>query len=284
MGAELTLRYSAAEELAEDFEANLRKGRAFVKGASGLPQRAVCTLHIEHPEGGGTLDVPAEAVWISEHPETGGIGLEIVNFDAQMRDSLQAFVATANEPLRARSGTRRRLDQPGEPAPSGEPTLHGEREPDAELEPRAEAPREEVISQTAPTKRNLHERVRELSLEERDALAREGSLPERVALERRYGSSVWEGLLQNPQLTAREVCQMAKSGNLPTHLINQIVSNASWLADNSIRNALLQNPRVGGTHLERVLRSASQTDLRNIAEQTSVRMQVRTAAKRLIRR
>jgi len=90
--------------------------------------------------------------------------------------------------------------------------------------------------------------------------------------------------LQNPQLTAREVCQMAKSGNLPTHLINQIVSNASWLADNSIRNALLQNPRVVGTHLERVLRCVSQTDLRNIAEQPSVRMQVRTAAKRLIRR
>jgi len=268
MGAELTLRYSAAEELAQDFESNLRKGRAFVKGASGLPQRAACTLHIEDPGGGATLDVPAEAVWISEHPETGGIGLELINFDAQMRDSLQAFVAAANEPLRARSGTRRRLEQPEQPAPAC-----------AEPQPSAE-----TISQTAPTKRNLHERVRELSPEERNALAREGSLPERVALERRYGGSVWEGLLQNPQLTPREVCQMAKSGNLPTTLITQIVSNAGWLADDSIRGALLQNPRVSGTHLERVLRAVSQTELRSIAEQTSVRMQVRSTAKRLIRR
>jgi len=263
MGAELTLRYSAAEELAEDFESNLRKGRAFVRGASGLPQRAPCTLHIEHPEGGATLDLPAEAVWISEHPETGGIGLELVNFDAQMRDSLEAFVAAANEPLRARSGTRRRTLQPAKIA----------------IEPSTGE-----ISQTAPTKRNLHERVRELSLEERGALAREGSLPQRVALERRYGSSVWEGLLQNPQLTPREVCQMAKSGNLPTHLINQIVANAGWLADNSIRSALLQNPRVSGTHLERVLRAASQTELRTISEQNNVRLQVRSTAKRLIRR
>jgi hypothetical protein len=265
MGAELTLRYSAAEELAEDFESNLRKGRAFVRGASGLPQRGACTLHIEHPEGGATLDLPAEAVWISEHPETGGIGLQIVNFDAQMRDSLEAFVAAANEPLRARSGTRRRTVQPAELAPEPSPS-------------------DGIISQTAPTKRNLHERVRELSLEQRDALAREGTLPERVALERRYGGSVWEGLLQNPQVTPREVCQMAKSGNLPTHLITQIVSNAGWLADNSIRSALLQNPRVSGTHLERVLRTASQAELRTLAEQTNVRMQVRSTAKRLIRR
>jgi hypothetical protein len=236
-----------------------------VRGAAGLPQRAACTLHIEHPEGGATLDLPAEAVWVSEHPETGGIGLELVNFDAQMRDSLQAFVATANEPLRARSGTRRRTVQP------------------AELAPELSAS-EEIISQTAPTKRNLHEQVRELSIEERNALARAGSLPERVALERRYGSSVWEGMLQNPQLTAREVCQMAKSGNLPTHLINQIVANASWVADNSIRSALLQNPRVSPSHLERVLRSASQTELRAISEQSDVRMQVRSTAKRMIRR
>jgi hypothetical protein len=275
MGAELTLRYSGAEELAQDFESNLRKGRAFVPGASGLPQRAPCTLHIEHPEGGATLDLPAEAVWISEHPETGGIGLEIVNFDARVRDSLQAFVAATGEPPRAISGTRRRTMQPAEVAP----------EPDSG---------EETISQTAPTRRNLHEaartarnlheRVRELSVEERNALARQGSLPERVALERRYGGSVWEGLLQNPQLTSREVCQMAKSGNLPPSLINQIVSNAAWVADTSVRNALLQNPRVAGTHLERLLRGASQTELRSIAEQTSVRMQVRTTAKRLIRR
>ena len=265
MGVELTLRYSAAQELAEDFESNLKKGRAFVRGASGLPQRAACTLHIEHPEGGATLDLPAEAVWVSEDPETGGIGLEIVNFDAQTRESLEAFVAAAKEPLRAKSGTRRRPEQPAQAA----------------IEP---GPGEDIISQTAPTKRNLHERVRELSVEERNALARAGNLPERVALERRYGSAVWEGLLQNPQLTAREVCVMAKSSNLPTNLINQIVANAAWLADNSIRSALLQNPRVSASHLERVLRATPQAELRTITEQNNVRMQVRSTAKKLIRR
>jgi hypothetical protein len=77
---------------------------------------------------------------------------------------------------------------------------------------------------------------------------------------------------------------MAKSGNLPTTLVNLMVSNAGWLADPGIRNALLQNPRVGGLHLERVLRSMSQSDLVHVAENANVRMQVRQAAKRLIRR
>ena len=267
MGAELTLRYSGAEELAEDFESNLRKGRAFVPGAPALPQRGACTLHLERPDG-GTMDLPAEAVWISEHPETGGVGLELVNFDADARDSLRAFVTMSEPPpQRTISGTRPR-QLPLEPAFAS-----------SDEAPLSEAPHSE-----APVERNLHDRVRNLSVAEREALARNGNLPERVALERRYGAAVWEGLLQNPMLTTREVSRMAKSGNLPTHLINVIVSNAGWLSDPTIRNALLQNPRVSGLHLERVLRAAPQADIRMIAEQTSFRMQVRTSAKRLIRR
>ena len=77
---------------------------------------------------------------------------------------------------------------------------------------------------------------------------------------------------------------MAKSGNLPTNLVTLLVSNAGWLADPGIRNALLQNPRVAGLHLERVLRSMSQNDLAHVTENSGVRMQVRQAAKRLIRR
>jgi hypothetical protein len=265
MGAELTLRYARAEELEQDFESNLRKGRAFVPGASGLPQRAPCTLHIEHPDGGSTLALQAEAVWISENPDAQGVGLELVNFNAEARDSLRAFVASATEPPRARSGTRPRQ---------------------LPLEELAAATEEggAAESELTPGERNLHERVRGLSLADRDTMARQGNMPERVALERRYGGSVWEGLLQNPAITTREVCRMAKSGNLPTSLVTLLVSNAGWLADPGIRNALLQNPRVAGLHLERVLRAMSQNDLAHVAENASVRMQVRQAAKRLIRR
>jgi hypothetical protein len=285
MGAELTLRYAGAEELEQDFESNLRKGRAFVPGASGLPQRAPCTLHIEHPDGSSTLDLPAEAVWISENPDALGVGLELLNFTAEARDSLRAFVASASEPPRARSGTRPRQLPPSteEASANAAPTV---RPPgDLSFDPAALDSYEEApASELTPVERNLHDRVRSLSLADRDAMARQGNMPERVALERRYGGSVWEALLQNPAITTREVCRMAKSGNLATSLLSLIVSNAGWLADPGIRNALLQNPRVGGLQLERVLRGLSQNDLAHVSENTGVRMQVRQAAKRLIRR
>jgi hypothetical protein len=136
----------------------------------------------------------------------------------------------------------------------------------------------------APTeqrKPNLHERVRQLSAVEREKLARSGSLPERVALERHFGGVVWEGLLQNPQVTQPEVARIAKNGGLPKPLVNLIVSNAAWLGNPEIRRALLGNPRVDGMHLNRVLNALSKTECAQIARSPAYRPQVRTLAKRL---
>lgn len=252
MGIELILRHESAEQLAHDFEANLRKGRAFVPGSSGLSQRELCGLRIEHPERADAFRVRAEAVWI-DTGSPGGTGLSFIDFDAAALAALRAFVAAA----------------PGSSATPDGPS---------------EAPDAELSSPSSPSSRNLHERVRGLELSARDVLARQGSLPERVALERRFGSSVWEGLLHNPQVTPREVLRMAKSSSLPTALVNLIVANRAWVTDAAIQRALLENPRVAGTHLDRVLRALPQAEIQRVAEQTSVRMQVRQAAKRLIRR
>lgn len=249
MGIELILRHESAEQLAHDFEANLRKGRAFVPGSSGLSQRELCGLRIEHPERADAFRVRAEAVWI-DTGSPGGTGLSFIDFDAAALAALRAFVAAAPESSAAPDGASEA--------------------PDAEL--------------SSPSSRNLHERVRGLDLSAREVLARQGSLPERVALERRFGSSVWEGLLHNPQVTPREVLRMAKSSSLPTALVNLIVANRAWVSDAAIQRALLENPRVAGTHLDRVLRALPQAEIQRVAEQTSVRMQVRQAAKRLIRR
>jgi hypothetical protein len=135
-----------------------------------------------------------------------------------------------------------------------------------------------------PSARRLHDRIRDLSIAEREVVARQGGLPERVALERRFGSSVWEGLLHNPQLTPREVLRMAKSTALPATLVNVIVANKGWLADGSVQSALLTNPRVSGANLDRVLRALPQAELVRVSEQAGLRMQVRQGAKRLIRR
>lgn len=130
--------------------------------------------------------------------------------------------------------------------------------------------------------RSLYERIRDLSLREREQQARDGSLSDRVAIERTFGGSVWEALLQNPQLTAPEVAHIAKNGTLPVPLVGTIVGNASWLKSPEVRRALLTNPRVNGPHLERVLKAMPRFELKQLSQASSCRQQIRAAAKKLL--
>jgi hypothetical protein len=125
-------------------------------------------------------------------------------------------------------------------------------------------------------------RIRQLSLHEREKVARKGQLSERVALERIFGGSVWEGLLQNPSLTVPEVAQIAKKGTLPQPLVAIIVANGGWLSSGEVRRALLSNPRLNGAQLDRVLRATPKPELKQIAQMSPYRSQVRMAAKKLV--
>jgi hypothetical protein len=258
MSTELILKHASVEQLQHDFEANLRKGRAFVPGPPRLAEREFCTLSIELPGGGEPHRMRAEAVWI----DAAGTGLSFVDFDAASQAALSAFVAAAS-------------DEP----PSDPVAEDTDADAEAELVPPGE-PRSDASHSSG----RLHDRVRALDPGGRDLVARQGGMPERVALERHFGSSVWEGLLHNPQLTPREVLRMAKSTSLPTGLVNLVVANRAWLADANINQALLENPRVSGIQLERVLQNLPQSELVHVAERSNLRMQVRQAAKRLIRR
>lgn len=256
-GTALRLRYPDVAALARDFETNLKKGRAFVVGATLVADRSRRRLVIEHPSTGHELALWGEVVWSSPDPAHPSVGVELAGFGADLAQRLAEFVYGAS---------------PGDGGAEGEPASNGAAEPEADA----------LGADSSGAHRNLYDRIRTLSLAERDQLARTGGLPERVALERCFGGSVWEGLLQNPQLTTREVARLAKSGSLPATLVNLIVNNRGWLADSGVQQALLQNPRVTGTNLDRVLRTLPQAELSRIAAQTSYRAQVRSAAKRLI--
>jgi hypothetical protein len=258
LSLELWLRYPDHAALAADFEANLTKGRAFVAGEPALAERETCTVVVEHPETGECCRIAAEAVWLSRDPNNLGTGVQFVPFERAQRDTLAWFVASRAAPSPPSAGE----SPPATPLPDSDP--------------------DELSASSSGTHRNLYDRVRSLTLEQRAELARQGTLPERVALERAFGGSLWEALLQNPTITVREVARMAKSGSLPTSLISLIVQNRAWLADSGVQAALLNNPRVSGAQLERVLRTLPQAELARVATQTSYRLLVRTAAKRLI--
>lgn len=242
MGGELLLTYESLEALSRAYDSDLRKGRAFVVGATGPGEREPCVVVLVHPTTGARHAAPAEVVWVKRDAPGAGVGVALRDFDDAARAALQAFITSP---------------PPAEAADEGDAS--GER-----------------------AARNIHDRVRGLTMRERETMARQGTLPERVALERCFGSSVWEGLLQNPQLTPPEVARIAKNGTLPRPLVGLLVGNAAWLAQGEIQRALLGNPRVGGAHLDRVLRALTRPELERVPSMTHHRHEVRQAARRLL--
>jgi hypothetical protein len=249
---EVRVNTQTLEELRLLFEQQLRHQRVFIPGRFALADRQACTLVIEHPSG-TTFAVAAEAVYLKPEEPGAGVGLDLVGLEPKALAELDAFINTS-----ATDTNENRLESEA-PTPDSAATR----------------------PQAQKTPRNIHERVRQMGLREREATGRAGTLTERVALERAFGSSVWESLLQNPQLTAPEVAHIAKNGSLPVPLVNIIVANASWLASGEVRRALLSNPRVTGHNLERVLRAVPKVELKQVAQMTAYRSDVRSAAQKL---
>jgi hypothetical protein len=241
---ELVLSYDSVEAFTADHENNLRKGRAFVSGAEGIAERERCTLEIVHPQTGAAIEVLAEAVWIGP----AGIGVAFVNVDAATKAKIDGFAKPAE------------ADEKDEPAERGSGEGHGK----------------------GP--RNLHERMRRLSIGQREDVARHGALAERVALERAYGGVVWEGLLQNPSISIAEVARIARNGTLPKPLVNIIVNNAGWLSAPEVQRALMTNPRCSGPHLERVVRNIDSNELTRLAKHCPYRNEVRSMVRQFATR
>lgn len=243
----LRLVHDSPDSLVLECEKNLYKARAFVPGASGLDVRERCTLHICVSDSNAHISVEAEAVWI----DTAGVGLELVGLDSAKRAELESFVRNA--------------------------FAHDVADALATSDDTAQ----ELGGASGRIARNLYERIRGMSSREREDSARHGALAERVALERTFAGSVWEGLLQNPQLTPPEVARIARNGTLPKPLIATIVSNAGWLTNSEVQRALLSNPRCSGPQLERVLRAMPSSELVRLTQHCPYRAEVRAAANRL---
>jgi hypothetical protein len=168
-------------------------------------------------------------------------------------------------------------------------------QPPEVAEPEAPTPEESEQSEAelADTERegwkrgvDLHatERVRKLSAPDRRKLARTGNQQERNALERAYGKAVWEALLANPKISSAEVAAIARKGSVPIPLIEKIVGHAAWLAASVVRRALLTNPRLRGSMIDKVLRATPKSELKLIPRQGSYTPAVRAVASRMLKR
>jgi hypothetical protein len=246
----LTLTVTDGAELQTLFDQDLSKGRAFVHGATGVAEFEACELWLEHA--GRTHKLRAEVVFIKLEGLGCGVGLQLSSFDAAALAELTAFVHTATA----------RAAEPAVPE-GGAGT--------------------ESIEQEVPERGpvvSVHDRVRMLTPVEQQKVAANGTLSERVALERIFGPNVWEALLANPRLTLPEVATIARKGTVPRPTIETLAGHASWLAAPEVQRALLSNPRSTAAVIGKVLQVMARSDLVLVARQTSYSHSVRTAAKK----
>jgi hypothetical protein len=131
----------------------------------------------------------------------------------------------------------------------------------------------------SPADPNAH--LHNLAYSDQIKIARSGGQTDRTVLERLYGKPVWEALLANPQITVAEVAHIACKGGLPQHLIDAIAGNATWALNAQVRRGLLTNPRLGRSHVERLLRAMPAHELKLVAKQSIYGPTVREAARKL---
>ncbi len=215
-----------------------------------LELNADCELVVRGPAGELRLD--ARVVYVAP---SGGAGLEIVGFNATLKDRLARLVGVVEQPEEEPAESPDELDGDGD----------------------ADDRRHTAIPL------NVQERLRGLTLAQQVKVAAQGTVNERVVLERLYGKNVWEPLLRNPRLTAPEVARMARMGTLPRIMLEVIVNNGAWLQVPEIRRALLGNPRLGTDQIIRVLRLLPKHEIKLAAGTTAYPFAVRDAAKKLLR-
>jgi len=277
------LRFDSAQSLLQELEANLRKGRTFVPGQLAPADRSPCVVCVRHPDTGAEVELSGEVVFAQTEGAHVGVGVDLVDADLDQRLSelLAARAASAGPTLELE------LAEP-EPLALDELALEPLDPPSSsELAADEALAAGSVRPSGAPDSRRgitVHERVRKLTPAARDKLARSGNLSERVALERAFGASVWEPLLENSQITGAEIARIAKNGMAPATILSSIAGHAGWLAKPEVRRALLSNTRLPTAQLERVLRSLPPTELRLVPAQAAYPAAARAAARRMLQR
>lgn len=265
---ELSMSFVDAKALNDEIEKNLRRARVFLVGLGGLTMGTPVTLVLIHPTTARALKLDAEVVYVHDEDPGRGVGLQIKPFDASLVTKMRTFAEDTSVPEAVDL-----FDNLDAPSDLSLPELPTE---DDEVAGDLADPSDAVAL-------SMQERIRGLSMTEQLRVAKSGTLPERIALERIFGPSVWEALLSNSRLTQPEVARIARKGTVSKPLLEIIAANAGWMASGEVQRALLSNPRVPGSIVLKVLHALSRRDLQAAVQQTAYPVAVRQIAKRLLK-
>jgi hypothetical protein len=242
----LTITLTAAD--LERERANLRRGSVVGPGVAGLDRGALCDVELVFPSG-ERMVVPARAVLAT----TASAAFAFDSWDHAALDRQLASPAPQQPPA----------------APSPSP---------------ADAPVDEDDTEEEAAPANVQEKLRGLTINEQLRVARDGTITERIVLERLYGKVVWEALLRNTRVSIPEVARLAKMGTMPRPLLELIVGNPAWLKVPQVRRGLLANPRLSQDMVNRVLQLLPRDELALVPQITAYPASVRMTAKALLKR
>jgi hypothetical protein len=252
MGPRVVVTLTAAD--LERERPNLERGSVVAAGVTGLSVGTFCDVELVFPSG-EKATFPARAVLTTAEST-------VFAFDGFDRAALDRHLA----------------------APATSATTAPATTTAAAPAPADQLPAEETEEEESQRSATVEERIRGLSVAEQLRVARDGSLAERVALERLYGKIVWETLLRNNRITVPEVARLAKMGTMPRPLMELIVANPAWLQVPQIRRALLSNPRLSQDLVQRVLSVLPRSELKLVPQASAYPPAVRAAAKAMVQK
>lgn len=292
--AELMLGFVDEAALRREYDANLRHGRAFIAGASGVERLAPCTLKLMRSDTFDMLELDAQVVLVSDAEPMRGVAVQLTSAD--WRQQLATFVGV--DLIAKEKPTTPQVEPALQSPPGIQPTPATQ--PEYEEESPAITPRVSVspallagaagataaAGNAAPAVDSVHaaesegdkdaagnnehterrQRIRNMSAADRGRVAHGSNLEDRVILERIFGSAVWEMLLRSTTLTPPEVANIARKGSLSVPLIELIADNPNWIRQDVVRRALLSNPRIPPHTIMKVLHAVPRNELKIMAE------------------
>lgn len=130
------------------------------------------------------------------------------------------------------------------------------------------------------TPRTLAEKLRAMPVTERAALAMKADLHERRIMMQESNPKIHEFLLRNPRLTEGEIAFMARNPASPIQTILTILQHRDWMNKDSIRQAILTNPKTPPATVLDMIPVAPAGDLIKMYHARMLREDVRASVQR----
>ena len=291
MPTRLELKFADAAALRAEYEANLRRGRAFVPGETGWPVLEGCQLAILLPDHGAVILAARVVMPADLQLQMGGVGLSLEPGHVAVLEGLLADLEAAATPAGAASADDSAQDLNDGPADASDSDSGDELEDASEGESEGDWETELAAAELAEAQGGVSSefadspvlRLSRLSMPEKlKRIRRSQILAERNLLERMLGKAGWEALLQNARLTIPEVAKLARKGTMPKPLLERIVDNKAWVAAAPVRRALLQNPKLPRMAIANVLRTVPRRELELMMRGAAYPSAVREVIRRML--